>query len=66
MFSQNCEKWKVFKITCSGPSSGNPFTEFFFSAVFNNGSITDTIAGFYAGSGKYKVRCMPAIEGQWD
>ena len=46
MFSQNCEKWKVFEITTSGPVTGNPFTEINFSAVFTNGSIVDTIAGF--------------------
>ena len=66
IFSQNCEKWNVFEITCSGPASSNPFTEIVFSAVFINGSIVDTITGFYDGLGKYKVRYMPAIEGQWN
>jgi hypothetical protein len=62
---QKCEKWKIFEIAYNGPSSGNPFVENFFSAIFSNGPKTDTIDGFYDGNGVYKVRYMPKDEGLW-
>jgi hypothetical protein len=65
-FSQNCEKWKVFEISLKGTSSGNPFKEVTLSAVFTNGTASDTINGFYDGGGIYKVRYMPSSEGKWN
>jgi hypothetical protein len=65
-FSQNCEKWKVFEIKYDGPSSGNPFMEISFSAIFTNGKVNYTISGFYDGGGIYKVRFMPSSEGKWN
>jgi hypothetical protein len=63
--SQNCEKWKVFEISLKGTSAGNPFMDVTLSAVFTNSAVTDTIQGFYDGSGIYKIRYMPASEGRW-
>ena len=64
-FSQQVEKWKVFELTVNGPSSGNPFVDNYISAVFATTGFSDTIAGFYDGNGKYKIRFAPAMEGKW-
>jgi hypothetical protein len=63
--AQQCEKWKIFEVTLSGPSTGNPFKDVEIKAVFSNGITSDTITGFYDGTGVYKVRYMPASEGKW-
>jgi len=62
---QQVEKWKVIEVILNGPNNGNPFVENNISAVFTTAGHSDTIAGFYDGNGKYKVRFSPAIEGKW-
>ena len=58
-------RWDVFEYTAQGPSSGNPFTEVTFAAVFTLGHRNVHIEGFYDGAGQYKVRFMPDAEGAW-
>ena len=59
------EKWKVYEITLSGPSNGNPFKEVKLSGRFIKDNDTISISGFYDGDGIYKIRFMPQQEGKW-
>lgn len=59
------EKWKRFEATLDGPSGGNPYTDVTLTATFSNGNKAITVAGFYDGNGKYKIRFMPADLGTW-
>ena len=66
LFGQvNVEKWKVFELTFSGPSNGNPFKEVQVSGKFIKNNDTISVPGFYDGNGIYKVRFMPQKEGKW-
>ncbi|OBZ95719.1 hypothetical protein ADU59_10160 [Pararhizobium polonicum] len=58
-------KWDVFEAAFNGPSSGNPFIDVDFEAVFSQKSRTVRVPGFYDGEGIYKVRFMPDNEGEW-
>lgn len=62
---QRVEKWKVFEISLKGQITKNPYLDVNVSATFQSGSITKTVAGFYDGSGMYKIRFMPQATGQW-
>jgi len=59
------EKWKIFELTLTGPKTGNPFTEVEFNADFQQAGKIISVAGFYDGEGKFKVRFMPQAEGEW-
>jgi hypothetical protein len=59
------EKWDVFEASFEGPSSGNPFIEVSFDAVFSQGNRKVRVPGFYDGDGTYRVRFMPDNEGEW-
>jgi hypothetical protein len=66
LFSQvNIEKWYVFEIKLSGPSSGNPFKDVKFTGRFIKDNDTVSVPGFYDGDGLYKIRYMPQKEGTW-
>jgi hypothetical protein len=66
LFGQvNIEKWKVFELTLSGPTNGNPFKEVQLSGRFMKDSDTIEVPGFYDGEGTYKIRFMPQKEGKW-
>lgn len=60
------EKWKVFELSFNGPSEGNPFTEAKLTGRFIQDKDTISVAGFYDGSGIYKIRFMPGREGKWN
>jgi hypothetical protein len=59
------EKWGIFELTLAGPTTGNPFIEITFSAVFKQGERTFEPEGFYDGDGVFKIRFMPDKEGIW-
>jgi hypothetical protein len=59
------EQWDVYEIEMKGPADGNPFFDVRFSAVFNNGSRSIEVNGFYDGDGVYRVRFMPDQPGVW-
>jgi len=59
------EKWKIFELTFSGPTDGNPFTDVKLTGQFINASDTISVSGFYDGDGAYKIRFMPKKEGEW-
>jgi len=59
---QTVERWDVFEIRVSGPSTGNPFTEQHIEGVFQSKNETVKTDGFYDGDGEYVVRFMPSFE----
>ena len=59
------EQWGVFEFHTLGPADGNPFVDVDFRARFTFGHRTVEAAGFYDGSGLYKVRFSPDTAGQW-
>src|SRR5665647_1241209 len=61
----NPEKWKIFELTLSGPSTGNPFIDVKLSGKFINEKDTISVTGFYDGEDVYKIRFMPQKEGAW-
>jgi hypothetical protein len=62
---KNTELWDCFEFTLAGPTTGNPFLDVKFGAVFKHDHSSTEVAGFYDGDGKYKVRFMPSIVGAW-
>ncbi|HVO74759.1 MAG TPA: DUF5605 domain-containing protein, partial [Ignavibacteriaceae bacterium] len=47
------------------PTDGNPFIDVKLSAGFIKDNDTISVPGFYDGEGIYKIRFMPAKEGEW-
>jgi len=60
---QNTEKWKVFELTLSATTSGNPFKDVKLTGNFISNNDTISVLGFYDGEGIYKIRFMPREEG---
>eukprot|EP01084_Bolivina_argentea_P070035 127395_1 len=67
---QVIEKWDIFELELTGPSTGNPFVDVSLSAHFTSTSQTSNesflINGFYDGSGMYRIRFMPNELGIWN
>ncbi|MBN1765274.1 MAG: DUF5605 domain-containing protein [Sedimentisphaerales bacterium] len=61
----NIEKWGIYELSLFGPTTGNPFIDIQFGAVFKNGDRTFEPKGFYDGNGIFKIRFMPNAEGLW-
>jgi hypothetical protein len=59
-------KWDHFEGSFAGPSSGNPYLEVTFDAVFSNAERQIRVPGFYDGDGVFKIRFMPDVEGVWE
>ena len=59
------ERWGVFESSAKGPENGNPFVDVTFGARFTHGHRTVDVAGFYDGSGIYRVRFSPDTPGRW-
>lgn len=62
---QSVKTWDYFEISLSGPSQGNPFKDITLEATFTSGNINKQVTGFYDGRGKYKIRFMPEMTGEW-
>ncbi len=60
-----CEQWGVYELQLEGPTSGNPFSEHLVSARFTHADQTTIVRGFYDGEGKYLIRFMPSLPGEW-
>jgi hypothetical protein len=58
-------QWDVFETAVHGPSDGNPFVDVQLSARFTHAAQSITVHGFYDGDGVYRLRFMPATQGQW-
>jgi hypothetical protein len=63
--AETVEQWGIFEFRADGPSDGNPFADADFRARFTFGHRTVEAAGFYDGSGIYKVRFSPDTVGRW-
>ncbi len=66
MTKNQVEKWGMYEVELTGPADGNPFLEVQFNAQFRCGETVIDAAGFYDGSGIYKIRCMPTLTGSWE
>jgi hypothetical protein len=60
------ERWGRFEVSLEGPAGGNPFTEISLQATFRRAGRSFTVDGFYDGTGRWKVRCMPDHPGAWE
>ena len=58
-------QWGIYEVVLNGPTNGNPFLDVRLSAVFNNGSRSIEVPGFYDGDGVYRIRFMPDQQGVW-
>jgi hypothetical protein len=65
LFPRSVERWGVFEVAVHGKTEGNPFVDYTVSGTFAGRNEQVTTAGFYDGNGVYKVRFMPAFEGQY-
>ncbi|MBZ9791028.1 DUF5060 domain-containing protein [Rhizobium sp. 3T7] len=65
MSNATVEKWGVFEASFQGPSTGNPYLDVAFDAIFTHKSREVRVPGFYDGNGTYRVRFMPDVEGEW-
>src|SRR5215831_16973329 len=63
--SRSVEQWGIFELSEKGPSSGNPFVDVRFSALWSQGDVRIESQGFYDGDGIYRVRFMPEKQGRW-
>jgi hypothetical protein len=59
------QRWDLFELTLSGPTSGNPFLDVQFSATFRHQHRDVEVDGFYDGGGVFKIRFSPDAEGEW-
>ena len=59
------ERWGTFEVELKGPSTGNPFLDVEFDAVFSQKGREVRVPGFYDGEGTYRVRFMPDNDGEW-
>lgn len=64
-FPSSAERWGVFEIVLSGPSTGNPYVDVSLGATFTRSGSSVNVTGFYDGGGSYKIRFMPPQEGSW-
>jgi hypothetical protein len=63
--TKKVEKWDFYELSLPGPTTGNPFIDVEFSAVFKQGDRTFEPEGFYDGNEVFKIRFMPDKEGIW-
>ena len=59
------EQWGLFQIVLEGPTEGNPFTDVTLAGRFSCGQHQVEVNGFYDGEGRYVLRLMPDIQGEW-
>ena len=62
---EEVEQWDVFEVVLNGPSSGTPYMDVELSAVFKNREESIQVPGFYDGSGIYRIRFSPQLQGDW-
>lgn len=63
--SERVQQWDIFELSLEGPTDGNPFVDVDFGATFACAGTRVRVAGFYDGGGVYRVRFMPATQGEW-
>jgi len=60
------ERWDIFELVVTGPTDGNPFAEQSIRGEFAGSGETAHVDGFYDGDGRYIVRFMPSIVGEYN
>jgi hypothetical protein len=63
--AEQVERWGVYEVALTGPSSGNPFQDVHVGAQFRFRNRVVAVDGFYDGDGVYRVRFMPDETGEW-
>jgi hypothetical protein len=58
------QQWDIFEITLHATPSTNPF-DVHLTARFTSGPDSQETHGFYDGDGIYRIRFMPAHQGDW-
>jgi Domain of unknown function (DUF5060)/Domain of unknown function (DUF5605)/Protein of unknown function (DUF4038) len=58
-------QWGLFEVELHGPTTGNPFADTQLTATFEQDNTTQSVTGFYDGSGVYRLRFMPNKTGAW-
>ncbi len=54
------------ELAFDGPDEGNPFTDVELTAeIAGPHGVRSTVGGFYDGSGVYRVRFLPDVDGEW-
>ncbi|MGY0390597.1 DUF5605 domain-containing protein [Nocardioides sp. WG-D5] len=53
------------ELVISGPAHGNPFVDVELGATFSRGEQTFAVGGFYDGAGRYRIRFLPPVAGEW-
>lgn len=61
----NIERWKIFELTLTGTTNGNPFKDVKLTGRFIKDGDTISVPGFYDAEGIFKIRFMPPKEGKW-
>ena len=64
-FTPQIPKWDIQEVTVTGPQEGNPFMDHWIRGCFRGKSETVEAEGFYDGEGRYLVRFMPSVEGEY-
>lgn len=64
-YTPQVERWGLFEVSVTGPRDLNPFIDYPLKGVFVGKNEEKSAAGFYDGAGIYKVRFMPAFEGEY-
>ena len=59
------EKWGIFELSLNGSKEGNPFVDVALSGQFRCGDRVLEVNGFYDGEGRYLIRFMPDVVGEW-
>lgn len=63
--NSHIEQWGTYELALRGPAGGNPFLDVQLSAHFRIENRVVEVAGFYDGSGTYRIRYMPDMPGEW-
>ena len=58
-------QWTATELVFAGPSHGNSFVDVYLAAVFDDGTHTVRVGGFYDGDGVYRIRFLPPTTGNW-
>lgn len=59
------EQWGVFEVALQGPAAGNPFVDVQLTGRFVRDGDAVEVQGFYDGGGTFRLRFMPANQGEW-
>lgn len=61
----NARQNSTVELVFTGPSHGNPFVDVEFGATLECASATLHVGGFYDGDGRFVLRFLPELAGEW-